>query len=101
MSENFKEAIASNVPTLVDFYTTWCGPCQQMHPILEELKSKIGNKARILKINVEQNMRVAAEYQIRNVPTLMIFKNGQPVWRQVGVQSVSTLESAIDAAVNS
>ena len=72
-----------------------------MHPILEELKSKIGNKARILKINVEQNMRVAAEYQIRNVPTLMIFKNGQPVWRQVGVQSVSTLESAIDAAVNS
>ena len=70
MSENFKEAIASNVPTLVDFYTTWCGPCQQMHPILEELKSKIG-------------------------------KNGQPVWRQVGVQSVSTLESAIDAAANS
>lgn len=101
MSENFKEAIASNVPTLVDFYTTWCGLCQQMHPILEELKSKIGNKARILKINVEQNMRVAAEYQIRNVPTLMIFKNGQPVWRQVGVQSVSTLESAIDAAANS
>ena len=101
MSENFKEAIASNVPTLVDFYTTWCGPCHQMHLILEELMSRIGNKARILKINVEQNMRVAAEYQIRNVPTLMIFKNGQPVWRQVGVQSVSTLESAIDAAANS
>ena len=101
MSENFKEAIASNVPTLVDYYTTWCGPYQQMHPILEELKSKIGYKARILKINVEQNMRVAAEYQIRNVPTLMIFKNGQPVWRQVGVQSVSTLEAAIDAAANS
>ena len=101
MSENFKEAIASNVPTLVDFYTTWSGPCQQMHPILEELKSKVGDKARILKINVEQNMRIAAEYQIRNVPTLMIFKNGQPVWRQVGVQSVPTLESAINAAANS
>lgn len=72
-----------------------------MHPILEELKSKVGDKARILKINVEQNMRIAAEYQIRNVPTLMIFKNGQPVWRQVGVQSVPTLESAINAAANS
>lgn len=99
MSKNFKEAITSDKPVLVDFFATWCGPCQQMHPILEELKSRVGDKATILKVDVDQNEGVAATYDVRTIPTLVVFKNGEPVWRQVGVQSVKTLESAIEAAL--
>ena len=101
MTENFHEAIASEKPTLVDFFATWCGPCQRMHPVLEELKAKIGDKARILKVDVDQNEVLALDYRIQTVPTLIVFKAGQPQWRQSGVQSLKTLEDAIDSVLRS
>ena len=99
MSEKFQELISSNQPTLVDFYATWCGPCQRMHPILEEVKSRVGEKARIIKIDVDKDEAVAATYQVQSIPTLILFKNGQPLWRKVGLQSANALISAIEEAV--
>lgn len=99
MSEKFKDLIFSNQPTLVDFYATWCGPCQRMHPILEEVKARVGDKARIIKIDVDQNQALSVAYQIQSVPTLMLFKGGQMLWRKPGVQSASSLVSAIEEAI--
>lgn len=101
MSEKFKESINSATPTLVDFYATWCGPCQRMHPVLDELKGKIGDKATILKVDVDQNQSLAAEFNVQSVPTLIIFKNGKAMWREVGLQRVTTLEAAIEQIANS
>ena len=74
--EQFNEIINSDKPVLVDFFATWCGPCQMMHPVLEELQGMVGETARILKVDIDKNMRLAAQYQVRSVPTLMIFQNG-------------------------
>lgn len=98
MTDNFKETIMSDTPTLVDFYATWCGPCQRMHPILDELKEKIGDKAKILKVDVDKNEPLAAEYGVQSVPTLIVFRRGEEKWRAVGVQRPTVLEAAIDNA---
>ncbi len=81
--------------TLVDFYATWCGPCKTMAPMLGELKTKVGDKASILKVDVDQNPEVAHKYQIRSVPTLILFKDGKQVWRQSGVVPVNQMEQVI------
>ena len=81
----FNDAIASNLPTLVDFYATWSGPCQTMHPILDEIKSKEKDKIRILKIDVDKNPAIAEKFKIKGVPTFILFKSGEVVWRKSGL----------------
>mgnify|MGYP001043778476 FL=1 len=91
MAETFNEIISGDKPVLVDFFATWCGPCKMMHPVLEEVAQKEGDKIRIIKIDIDENRRAAAEYQVRSVPTLMIFKNGELKWRDSGARSADDL----------
>lgn len=90
---NFEEIIKESKPTLVDFYATWCGPCRMQAPILEQVKDKIGEEGNIIKVDIDRNQELASRYRVQSVPTLIMFKNGEPVWRAVGVQQAAALES--------
>lgn len=82
--EAFQQIINGDKPVLIDFYATWCGPCKAMSPIVESLGKELQGKARVLKIDVDKNQALAAQYKVQAVPTFLIFKRGQVVWRKAG-----------------
>ena len=93
--QSFSEIIKGDTPVLVDFYADWCAPCRMMPPILKELKNRMGDEIHILKIDTEKNPDVAIRYQVRGIPTLILFRNGHALWQQAGVMQASQLESII------
>ncbi len=91
----FQQIISQDKPVLVDFFAEWCSPCKMQAPILQDLKKKIGETASIIKIDIDNNQAVAAQFGIRSVPTLMIFKKGEVKWKQSGVFQADELEKLI------
>jgi thioredoxin 1 len=94
--ETFNEIIQGNKPVLVDFSAEWCGPCKMMKPILEELRQRLGDKIRIIKIDIDRSPAVSSVYNIQGVPTLILFQNGNTLWRQAGVVQTNQLERIIN-----
>ncbi|MCW5519825.1 thioredoxin [Aureitalea sp. L0-47] len=95
MKSSFKDIISGNDLVLVDFSAEWCGPCKVLGPILKEVKEEIGDKARIVKIDVDKNQGLATQFNVMGVPTLILFKNGTQVWRQSGVMQKQDLLSLL------
>lgn len=93
----FNEMINGEKPVLVDFFAEWCGPCKMMAPILDQLKSEVGERASIIKVDVDKNQNAAATYNVKGVPTLILFKQGKQIWRQSGVVPASTLKQLIES----
>lgn len=96
MNGRFLNIINSDKPVLVDFFADWCQPCKQMSPILKEVKSELKESVRIIKVDVDKNPVIATRYQIRSIPTVMIFKNGEPMWKGVGVQLANELKTVLN-----
>lgn len=94
-TETFGTIIKGDKPVLVDFFATWCGPCKMMQPILEQVSKQLGDEVRIVKIDVDKNQQLASQLHVSSVPTLAIFKNGEIVWRQPGVQSAHVLSEKL------
>ena len=97
MKSSFDKIISEKVPVLIDFYADWCAPCKALAPILKEVKTELGAEIKIIKIDVDKNPSLANKYQVRGVPTMMLFKEGQVVWRQSGVLPKDAIIQAIGA----
>ncbi len=94
--KTFNELISSEEPVLVDFFATWCGPCQMMQPILQDTARQVGDRVKIIKVDVDKNPLAASKYQVRGVPTLILFQSGQVLWRQSGVVPSHQLVKVIE-----
>ena len=95
--EKLNEIINGSQLTLVDFFATWCGPCKMMHPVLEQLKEEMGDSLRIIKIDIDKNEALMEQYRIQSVPTLMLFREGQQLWRQSGAMPLVELTNIINS----
>lgn len=97
MKDNFNNIINGATPVLVDFFADWCGPCKALAPILKEVKAELGAAVKIVKIDVDKNQAVASRYQVKGVPTMLLFKNGKQLWRQSGVLQAKEIISIIQS----
>lgn len=98
-NSSFQKLINSDVPVLIDFYATWCGPCRAMQPVLQDVVAKVGDKAKVVKIDVDKNQAIAGQLQIRSIPTMILYKNGEQLWRHSGMASAQDLVSILNQAV--
>lgn len=98
MTEPFESIIQSETPVLFDFHATWCGPCRAMIPVLDELQAELGERVRIVKIDVDEHTDLAVRLQVMGVPTFMLYRNGQELWRQAGVMTKKSLLYVVEAA---
>ncbi|WP_438425890.1 thioredoxin [Aquimarina macrocephali] len=97
MKSSFSNIIESKTPVLIDFFADWCGPCKMLAPILKEVKDELGDTIKIVKIDVDKNQPLASKYQVRGVPTMILFKEGKQLWRQSGVLQKNDLLGVINS----
>ncbi len=95
--ETFNDVISGDRLVLVDFFATWCGPCKAMHPVLEQLKERLGDQVRIIKVDIDKHQDTAMQYAVQAVPTLMLFRQGQQLWRQSGAMPFGNLLAVIQS----
>jgi len=100
MSQKFQELIQSERPVLIDFFATWCQPCKVQSSVLNSVKEQVGEKARIVKIDIDQFPSIASQYNVRGVPTLAVFKNGELLWKESGVHDVNSLVGLLEQYSN-
>jgi thioredoxin 1 len=101
MMAKFNNVINSTRPVLVDFYADWCGPCKQMPAILKQVKDELKEQVRIIKVDVDRNPLIATKYQIRSIPTLMLFKEGELIWTGMGVRSANEIKRLVKQQIAS